>query len=198
VVGYALEWPIEIVVPVMVIILGVGLVVSVIRARDKGLEISATRLRQLAEYFNRRFMGNSSLSIFAIIAGLLDIEDSKLWEWARACDMSQRIFNTWSDNFISRMESDFRARKFSIYLYIYLNELWSITSHYYEFIEQFLEVADKVELPRETSDQYSRFVMEYNTFVQDFRDSISELRKVTRTGIEPASVRLARELVKAE
>jgi hypothetical protein len=57
-------------------------------------------------------------------------------------------------------------------------------------------VVEKIEVPREILDQYNRFVMEYNAFAQDFRNSISELRRVTRTGIEPASVRLARELVK--
>jgi len=194
VVGYLYQWQIEAVAPVLIIILSIGLVVAVIRARDKELEISSVRLRQLAEYFSRRFMGNSALSIFAVIDTLFSMEDSKLWDWAWACDMSQRIFNTWCNSFISRMESDFRTRKFSIYLYVYLNELWTMNSHYYEFVEQLRELADKVEVPRETLDQYNRFVMEYNTFVQDFRDSIGVLRKAAGTGIEPASVRLATEI----
>ena len=196
--GYQYEWPIEVVAPALIIIRGIGLVVAVIKAREKELELSAVKLRQLAEYFNRRFMGDSSLSIFVIIDSLFNIDDSKLWEWARACDMSRRIFNTWCNSFISRVESDIGIRRFADYLYTYLNELWLITSRYYDFIEQFYEVANKIELPQETLDQYNRFLMEYNTFVQDFRDSISELRKVARTEIEPASVRLARELVKTE
>ena len=198
VVGYIYEWPIEVVAPALIIILGIGLVVAVIKAREKELELSAVKLRQLAEYFNRRFMGDSSLSIFVIIDTLFNIDDSKLWDWARACDMSRRIFNTWCNSFISRVESDIGIRRFADYLYTYLNELWLITSRYYDFVEQFYEVANKIELPQETLDQYNRFIMEYNTFVQDFRDSISELRKVARTEIEPASVRLARELVKTE
>ena len=36
--------------------------------------------------------------------------------------------------------------------------------------------------------------MEYNAFVQDFRDNISELRKIGKTGIEPPSVNFAKEL----
>ena len=108
--------------------------------------------------------------------------------------MSQRVFNTWSSSFISRVESDARARRFDVYLRTYLNELWLMSSHYYEFVEQFYEVAEKVELPRETVDQYNRFVVEYNAFVQNFRDSISELKKFARTEIEPPSIKFAQEL----
>ena len=85
-------------------------------------------------------------------------------------------------------------RRFTVYLRTYLNELWLINSHYYEFVEQFYELAEKVEIPQETTDQYNRFVMEYNAFVQHFQDSIVELKKVARTEIEPPSVKLAREL----
>jgi len=194
VVGFIYGWPIEVVAPVLIIILAIGLVVAVTRAREKQLELSSLRLRQLAGYFNRRFMGSSSLSIFAIIDSLVNIEDPKLWVWARACDISQRIFNTWCSSFISRVESDIRMRRFDVYLRTYLNELWLVNSHYFEFIEQFYEVAAKVEIPRETIDQYNRFVMEYNAFAQDFRDNISELRKVARTEIEPPSVKFAKEL----
>jgi len=194
IVGYRYEWPIMVLAPVLVIILVIGLVVAVIRARDRQLELSALRLRQLAGYFTRRFMGNSSLSIFAIIDSLFDIDNPKLRDWARACDMSQRIFNTWCNSFIDRIESDTRTGRFSVYLRTYLNELWLVISHYYEFIEQFYEVAQKVEIPRETIDQYNRFVTEYNAFVQNFRDSIVELKKTAKTEIEPPSVKLAREL----
>ncbi len=194
VVSYIYGWPIEVVAPVLIIILLIGLVVAVIGAREKQLELSSLRLRQLAGYFNRRFMGNSSLSIFAIINSLFNIDNPKLWDWARACDMSQRIFNTWCNSFISRVESDIRSRKFNVYLRTYLNELWLVTSHYSEFIEQFYEVAAKVEIPRETIDQYNRFVMEYNAFAQDLRDNISELKKVAKTEIEPPSVKFAKEL----
>jgi len=188
------EWPIEVVAPVLGVILVIGLVVAIIGAREKQLELSSQRLRQLAGYFNRRFMGNSSLSIFAIIDSLFNIDNPKLWDWARACDISQRIFNTWCSSFISRVESDIRMRRFDIYLRTYLNELWLVNSHYFEFIEQFYEVAAKVEIPQETIDQYNRFVTEYNAFAQDFRDNISELRRVARTEIEPPSVKFAKEL----
>ena len=53
------EWPIEVVAPVLGVILVIGLVVAIIGAREKQLELSSQRLRQLAGYFNRRFMGNS-------------------------------------------------------------------------------------------------------------------------------------------
>ena len=194
VVGYLYEWPIEAVTPALVIILVIGLVAAATGAREKELERSSLKLRELAGYFNRRFAGDSSLSIFAIIASLFKVDDPKLWDWARACDMSQRIFNAWCTSFISRLESDVRTRRFPVYLRTYLNELWLISSHYYEFIEQFYEVAEKSEIPQETVDQYNRFVTEYNALAHDFQGIISELKKVARTQIEPPSVKLAKEL----
>ena len=197
-VGYFLGWPIEAIAPALIVILGIGLLVTAIKAREKQLEASSLRLRQLAEYFNRRFMGDSSLSIFVTIDTLFTIDNPKLWDWARACDMSQRIFNSWCNSFISRMESDIGIRRFADYLYTYLNELWLITSRYFDFVEQFYEVAEKVEIPPETIAQYNKFVMEYNAFAQNFRDNITELRNIARTEIEPPSVKLARELVKVK
>ena len=197
VLGFVYELPIEILVPTLVVILGIGLVIALVRARDKKLELSVIKLRQLAGHFNRRFMGNSSLSIFAIIDGLFGIENPKLWDWARACDMSQRIFNTWSNSFMSRVESDLRNRSLASYLHTYIVELWSINSHYYEFIDQFYEIAASMEIPKETKDQYNKFVMEYNTFAEDFRGYIGMLKQVVKTGIEPPSVKLAREIMSA-
>ncbi len=194
VVGFIYGWKVWTVVPVLIIILIIGLVVTAVGARGKELERSSQRLRQLAGYFTRRFTGNSSLSIFAIINSLFKTENPKLWDWARACDMSQRIFNTWCDGFIDRIESDIRTKSFSPFLRTYLNELWLINNHHYEFIEQFYEVAESVEVPRETVDQYNRFVLEYNAFAQDFRDNIAKLRKVAGTEIEPPSVKFAKEL----
>jgi len=186
-------WPIEVVAPSAGVVLVIGLVVAVVGTKERQLETATLRLRQLAGYFNRRFTGNSSLSIFAIIDGLFKVDNPQLWDWARACDMSQRVFNTWSESFIARVESDIRMRRFDVYLRIYLNELWLINGHYFEFVEQFYEIAEKVEILPETVDQYNRLVMEYNTFVQNFRDSIADLKKATRTEIEPPSVKLARE-----
>jgi len=194
VVGGIYDWEIWAVAPPLLIILVIGLVVAVTGAKEKELERSSLRLRQLAGYFSRRFTGNSSLSIFAIIDSLVNIENPRLWVWVRACDISQRIFNTWCSSFISRVESDIRMRRFDVYLRTYLNELWLVNSHYYEFIEQFYEIVEKIEIPQETINQYNRFVMEYNAFAQDFRDNISELKKVAKTEIEPPSVKFAKEL----
>jgi hypothetical protein len=192
--GLVYEWPLEVIAPTLIVILAIGLVVAIIQARKNELELQAIRLRQLAGYFNRRFMGNSSLSIFAIIDSLFSIDNPKVWDWARACGMSQRIFDTWSNNFTTRVEGDFRTRKFAIFLQNYLNELWSINSHYHEFTEQFYELSEKFEVPQEIVDQYNRFAVEYNTFVQSFRDTITELRNTARTEIEAPSVKFAREL----
>lgn len=194
IVGVIYEWPIVPLSLLLVIILAIGLVVAIIRAKERQLELTSIRLRQLAGYFNRRFMGNSSLSIFVMIDSLFNIDDPKLWDWARACDMSQRIFNTWCNSFINRIESDTRTSRFSIYLPTYLIELWMVSNHYFEFVEQFYELAQRIEIPQETIDQYNQFVVEYNTFVQNFRDNIAELKKIAKTEIEPPSVKMANEL----
>ncbi len=194
IVGYIYKVPVEALAAVLGVILVIGLVVAATDAREKQLERLSLRLKELAGYFSRRFAGHSSLSIFAIIDSLFNLDEPKLWDWARACDMSGRIFNTWCDSFITRVESDIRTRRFTIYLRTYLNELWLINSHYYEFVEQFHEVAEKLLIPQETIDQYNRFVMEYNAFVQHFQEGIVALRKVAKTEIEPPSVKLAKEL----
>ena len=196
VLGILYRWPVEWVTPALIFILALGLVVTVIRARERQLERAVFRLRQLAEYFHRRFMGDSTLSIFVIIDSLFNIDNPKLWDWARACDMSQRIFNSWCSSFIDRMESDIGVTKLADYLSVYLNEMWQITSHYHDFVEQFYEIAAKVEVPQETLDQYGKFVMEYNAFAQNFREHITELKSIARTGIEPPSIKLAQEVVK--
>ena len=192
------EWPISASAPVLITILVIGLTMSVSGARRKELELSLLKLRQIAGYFNRRFMGDSSLSIFAIIDSLFRIDNPQLWDWARACDMSRRVFNTWCKSFLDRVESDVQSGRLETYLHTYLNELWLMNGHYYEFTEQFYEVAEKVKLPQETIAQYNRFVMEYNAFAQEFRDNISHFKKITRTEIEPPSVRFARELALVE
>ncbi len=194
VVGFILKWEIWIVAPVLGIILVIGLVMMAISAKDRNSKLSFLRLWHLAGYFTRRFMGNSSLSIFTIIDSLFNTDNPKLWDWARACNISQRVFNSWCNSFINRMNSDIGNGRFDIPLPIHLNELWLVNNHYYEFVEQFQEVAEKFEVSQETIDQYNRFVVEYNAFVQDFREHISELKKVAGTAIEPPSVKFAREL----
>ena len=121
-VGFLYEWPVELFVPALGVILVVGLVTVAVRARERQQELSSLKLRQLAGYFKRRFMGDSSLSIFAIINSLFKVENPQLWEWARACDQSQRLFNTWCNSFIDRVENDTRTGRFSLYLRIYLSD----------------------------------------------------------------------------
>jgi len=196
--GFVYQWPVWVIAPVLIVIMVVGLGVGIVNAREKKLELSSQRLRQLAGFFARRFTGKSSLSIFAIIDSLFSMDNPEVWNWARACEMSQRVFNTWCDSFIDRIESDLRTKNFHLYLRTYLNELWLINNHHFEFIEQFYEVAGRFEIPRESVDQYNRFVVEYNAFAQDFQDNIAELGKVARTEIEPPSVKLARELLRVE
>lgn len=191
IIGYLYEWPVEVLTLTLVCILLIGLLAAVISAREKRLELSSIKFRQLVGYFNRRFMGDSSISIFMIIDSLFNVDDPKLWDWARACDMAKRIFNTWCASFMGRVEGDIKTHRFDIYLPIYLNELWLMNIHYYEFVTQFYEIAKSVEMPREIIEQYNRFATEYNAFIQDFRESISELGKVARTRIEPPSLLMA-------
>jgi len=194
VIGSINGWDMKVLAIVLVIILLIGLAMIAVFAREKELERSSLGLKELAGYFSRRFAGTSSLSIFAIINSLFSTDNPKLWDWARACDMAQRLFNTWCNSFINRVESDIKTRRFTVYLHTYLTELWLINNHYHEFIEQFYEIATKVEMPREAIEQYNRFVMEYNAFAQHFRDLITELRRVAKTEIETPSVKVAREL----
>jgi hypothetical protein len=192
--GYRYGWPICVLSVILIIVLIVGLVVAVTGVEEKGLTRASLRLRQLVGYFNHRFMGDSSLSIFVVIRSLYDIENAKVWAWARECEVAQRIFNTWSSNFSNRLETDIRTGRFDDYLRNYLNELWLMNNHYFEFMEQFYEVAERVEIPRETIDLYNRLVVEYNSFINDFRDNVGELRKFAKTEIEPPSAKFAKEL----
>ncbi len=176
------------------VILLAGLIFIIVRESDKELEAIVLRLRQQAGYFSRRFTGTSSLSIFAIIDTLFNLEDPQLWDWARSCDMCARLMDTWFDSFIHRVEGDSGSGRFSIYIRVYLNELWILNNHYYEFVEQFYEIAEQLDIPPATRDHYNRFAAEYNTFVQNFRDTISELRSLSATDIEPPSVKLAETL----
>jgi hypothetical protein len=192
--GSYLEWPVEALASILGVILVIGLVTFGVSAREKELERTSQKLKELTGYFLRRFMVDSSLSIFAIIDSLFKTDNTKLWEWARACDMSARVFNAWGNGFITRLEADTKTGRFSIYLRSYTNELWIINNLYYEYIEQFYEVAGKMEVPEETVEQYRKFIVEYNTFATQFREFISELRKIARTEIEPPSIKAAREL----
>jgi len=186
--------PYTAVVPSLIVILCIGLVVAIINARKNELELQSVRLMQLSSYFHRRFMGNSSLSIFAVIDTLYSMEKPEVWDWARACGMSQRIFDSWSDNFINRVETDLRNRRYTVFLQTHLNELWAMNNHYYEFIEQFCEIAHKFQISQETVAQYNRFVTEYNAFTENFRETITELKTIARTQIEAPSVKVAPEL----
>jgi hypothetical protein len=193
-IGHYYEWPLWLLATVLVVILIIGLVVAVSIARERAVERASLRLKQLVGYFNRRFTGDSSLSIFTIIRSLLTSDNARVWGWARETEVAQRIFNTWCDSFTDRVESDIRARRFVIYLRTYQSELWLINSHYNEFMEQFYEVSQSMPLPQELIDQYNRLVEEYNAFVQQFRDNIAELRRVARTEIEPPSVKFAKAI----
>jgi hypothetical protein len=192
--GILLEWPLEAIAVPMGVILIIGLAILGVGAREKEVERNSQKLRELSGYFVRRFMADSAQSIFVIIDILFKSDNAKLWEWARSCDMSARVFYSWANGFITRLESDTKTGRFSIYLRSYTNELWIINNLYYEYIGQFCEVAEKIGVSEEAKEQYGKFVAEYNIFVAQFRELISEMKKIARTEIEPPSIKTAREL----
>ena len=189
--GLLYEWPPELLAPAVSAPLLLGILTTVSYFKQKRSERSAVRLEEMAAYFARRFAGNSSLSIFAVVEGLVGLDRPRVGEWLRGCSMSRTIFDAWCEAFAGRIESDAKAVKLTR---VYLRELWSLIIHYQEFIEQFYEVATTIEVPRETADQYNRFVAEYNPFLQRVQDYIGKLRVLRRTEIEPPSVKLAKAL----
>jgi hypothetical protein len=192
--GYFLQWPLEAFIASIASVLIIFIAFSIVGAREKMLDESSESIKELSGYFYRRFMGESSMSIFAIINSLFKTENAKLWEWARSCDNAQRVFNTWCDSFNTRQETDHRTRRFSAYLRVSTRELWLMVNMYQEYVEQFAEVANHIELPIETIEQYKRFSVEYNTFVSQFRDLIASLRRIARIEIEPPSVKTAPDI----
>jgi ABC-type multidrug transport system fused ATPase/permease subunit len=186
--------PYTIAIPVLVAVLLIGLVVVIIGGRRDDLERHAMKIYEMTGYFTRRFMGNSNISIFATIDDLFAMENATIWEWARGCAMCQRIFDSWANSFTNRVESDFRSRRYILFLHTHINELWSINNHYYEFVEQFVEIARKYQVPANVITQYNKFSGEYNAFVQTFRETITELRNIARIQIEAPGIKLAPEL----
>ncbi|MFA5315951.1 MAG: hypothetical protein WC369_00845 [Dehalococcoidales bacterium] len=186
------EWPLWILATTVAIVIVLSLFSGVTSARQKDLSLSLWDLRQLVGHFNRRFLGDSPIAIFAVINSLLDTENQEIWNWARTCDMSRRVLTAWGQSFHTRMENDVRTRRFD--LHTYLNELWLLNNQYYEFVVQLYEVARKTSLSPETRQLYQRFLTEYNAFAQNFRENLSKLKKVSQTGIEPPSVNMAKEL----
>ena len=185
------EWNIGALVAVLTLLFVVGMVTVALGVREKELENLSLRLRQLAGYFARRFMGDSSLSIFAITEMMFKMDDPDIWQWARSFDVSRRVFNSWCTGFINRIEGDLHSHRYQTYLPLYLNELWQINGHYHEVIMQFTEIAERVSVPQDIMEQYERFAVEYNAFVNSFRATIADLVKVTHTAVEPPSVLLA-------
>lgn len=194
--GYFLEWPVEAFIASIASVLIIFIALLAVGAREKMLDDSAESLKELSGYFYRRFMGESSLSIFAIINSLFRTENTKLWEWASSCDNAQRVFNTWCGSFNTRMETDHRTRRYGAYLRVSTNELWMMVNMYHEYVEQFAEIANRMEVPVETLEQYQKFVVEYNTFVTQFRELLASLRRIARIEIEPPSIKLAPDVTK--
>ncbi|MFC1982612.1 hypothetical protein ACFLV5_02355 [Chloroflexota bacterium] len=192
--GYLYFWPLEMLAPILSVLVVIGIFMAVSYDRQRNLEHSLAMLKEVGAYFVRRFSGNSPLSIFVVIEGLINAENPAVREWVHCCSMSRLILNSWCDSFILRMESESRAGTLSIYMRTYLRELWSLVIHYQDFIEQFHEVAEKSEFSQDTIAQYNRFTIEYNSFSQRFRDFIGDLRGVNKTEIEPPSIKLAKEL----
>lgn len=190
------EWPLPIVVTILGAIFVLGIAAVFFEARSKQLALLSLRLKELAGYFHRRFMSDSSQSIFKLIDTLYGTKESRLWEWARICDSSRLIFNAWSVSFEARLGRDSFGERSSSHIRTYLSELWLMNNHYYELVEQFHEIGQKVIISLESRERYNTFVVEYNAYVQNLRDLIADLKQVVRTEIETPSVNFAKELAK--
>ena len=145
IVGYFYELPIEVIAPSLFVILVIGAVTSAVYLRERGLNKGVVVLKRQGEYFVRRFASDSHSSIFVIIHAL-NTSDYGVREWVRTCNTVQLIFNAWCESFVARLHSDDRNGNVRLYLHTYLVELWSIVSHYHEFVEQFHEFASKSEI----------------------------------------------------
>ena len=187
--GMLAGWESWITVVLMSVVLVAGVAVAIITAAERENEKISGNIRQLASHFTRRFGGESSYSIFAIIRELFRTQDPELWEYAHSCEQTERVYNTWSENFISRMETDSATGRYTLYIRRHLQELWMLNNHYHEYIEQLRDIAEKVNLPTEMIEQYNRFSAEYNSFVNSFREIISSGHKSGKTNLEANSVK---------
>jgi len=183
------EWEPWITITLMSVVLLTGIAVAMITASERENEKMSGRIRQLAGHFTRRFGGESSYSIFAIIRELFRTQDAELWEYAHACEQTERIYNSWAENFISRIETDTATGRYTLYIRRHLQELWMLNNHYFEYIEQFREIAEKVNLPTEMIEQYNRFSAEYNSYTNSFREIIASSHKSGKTNIEADSIK---------
>lgn len=186
--------PYAVSIPVLVVMLSIGGIIVYINGRKNQLEMQSMRLSQLATHFNRRFMGNSQLSIFEVINGLFGLENEQVWEWARGCEMTRRVFDSWAENFAARVENDLRSRRHIVFLQTHINELWALNNHYHEFTEQFVEIVNRFDVPKDVLEQFNKFTEEYNVFVQNFREAINELKTIAHTQLEAPSVKTVKEL----
>lgn len=196
--GLSLPWPNELVAAALgavLIIVAVSLLWIFGRKRQQR---SAIKLRDLATYFTRRFAGTSSLTVFSVIESLSDIDQPGVRDWVHHCSVNKRIFNAWCEGLTGRIESDGHAAGLVRSSHVYLRELWSMATQYQEFVEHLYEVAMTGRLPSDAVDRYNKFVAEYNPFVQRLQDYIGEQRSAHKTGIEPASVKLAREIARKQ
>lgn len=194
--GYAFSWPIGIFASALGILLVTSLIWAHINVRDNEAIAFSRRIKDLTGYFHRRFMSNSPLSIFSLATALFETRDQRLWEWARACSMSEHIFDTWCESFLVRMEVDSRTNHLVVYLRHNTSELWTMVCRYHELVEQFRDIGEKANIPADAITAYNTFVVEYNTFIRELQAFLSELRNKGYSEIEPPSLRLAHELTK--
>lgn len=194
IVGTYYQWSKEIIWTIVGVVFVCGLVTTYIFERQRKSEYSFNKLKGLGGYFVRRFSGNSPLSIFAIINSAASINDHAIQEWIRQCNTAQLIYDSWSNGYINRLESDTKPGNFDAHIRIHILELWSLVVHYHEFVEQFHELASKIRLSNETVEQFNRFATEYNAFVQKLQEYISTLRRFNRTEVEPSTIKQIKEI----
>jgi hypothetical protein len=88
IVGRLYLWPLEMLVPILFILLLIGILMAVSYDRERRLEHSLLKLKELGAYFVRRFAGNSSLSMHILSVVLLAIHLCLSLPSSMVCSMS--------------------------------------------------------------------------------------------------------------
>ena len=78
--GYLYFWPLEMLAPILAVLAVTGIIMAILHDRQRNLGNSLVTLKELGAYFVNRFAGNSPLSIFIIIGGLTNSENTTVRE----------------------------------------------------------------------------------------------------------------------
>jgi len=199
VISLATKLPTWVLAPVSVIIILVNEVMNARRSHHQKTLQMVSRLEELAQDFQRRFIRtDSAYSILYLIRELGNAKSEKqerLKDWANGCMLGR---NSLEDELRSLTENlnlivRHGARQ-TKELTKRFEEFQDINNSYYQFVEAFHKRAKTGHIPSNLENNYNEFVTEYNAFVQSLRDTMNEARKVLHLSIGPKSIDFAKEL----